>query len=106
MFTLVKQAEPVVGKKKVDRYTTPFLWLAAVEGLQTSSPLTAFACEDRSSAGNLFLRIFYLVLSSTEEIPAVALPASSVFYTHLLLVFCCFQRKRGENRHIKCTKVI
>jgi len=38
MFTLVKQAEPGVGKKKVDRYTTPFLWLAAVEGLQTSSP--------------------------------------------------------------------
>lgn len=33
MFTLVKQAEPGVGKKKVDRYTTPFLWLAAVEGL-------------------------------------------------------------------------
>lgn len=105
MFTLVKQAEPVVGKKKVDRYTAPFLWLAAVEGLQTSSPLTAFACEDRSSAGNLFLRIFYLVLSSTEEIPAVALPASS-FILISCLFFVVFKEKGGENRHIKCTKVI
>lgn len=38
MFTLVEQAEPVVGKKKVDRYTTPFLCLGVVEGLQTFSP--------------------------------------------------------------------
>lgn len=57
MFTLVEQAEPVVGKKKVDRYTTPFL-SGSGRGFANLFALTTFTCEGRSSSGNLFLCIF------------------------------------------------